>query len=113
MDKCPPDLYDVLGSLVIVAGVETIMYWPRGRLKERLAGRGKQFELKREGYLKKVLFDTLSRFSHVPRWRYIGYNPIHRPKSPFHPSATMRAIVGRALLSWVKLRVTSTQGQML
>jgi hypothetical protein len=47
MDKCPPDLYDVLGSLVIVAGVETIMYWPRGRLKEGLAGQGKQFELKR------------------------------------------------------------------
>jgi hypothetical protein len=47
MDKCPPDLYDVLGSLVIVAGVEIIMYWPRGRLKEGLAGQGKQFELKR------------------------------------------------------------------
>ena len=44
MDKCPPDLYDVLGSLVVVVGVETIMHWPRGRLKEELAGQSKQFE---------------------------------------------------------------------
>jgi hypothetical protein len=44
MDKCPPDLYDVLGSLVVVAGVETIMHWPRGRPKEELAGQIKQFE---------------------------------------------------------------------
>jgi hypothetical protein len=74
MDKCPPDLYDVLGSLVIVAGVETIMYWPRGRLKERLAGQGKQFELKRRVISKKVVFETdrnlssreLAASSHVP-----------------------------------------------
>ena len=44
MGKCPPDLYDVLGGLVVVAGVETIMHWPRGRLKEELAGQSKQFE---------------------------------------------------------------------
>jgi small multidrug resistance family-3 protein len=30
VDKRPPDLYDVLGGLVVVAGVGIIMYWPRG-----------------------------------------------------------------------------------
>jgi small multidrug resistance family-3 protein len=30
VDKRPPDLYDVLGGLVVVAGVGVIMYWPRG-----------------------------------------------------------------------------------
>jgi hypothetical protein len=34
------------------------MYWSRGRLKERLAGQGNQFELKRRVISKKVVFET-------------------------------------------------------
>ena len=30
VDKRTPDMYDVVGALVVVAGVGIIMYWPRG-----------------------------------------------------------------------------------
>jgi small multidrug resistance family-3 protein len=29
-DKIPPDIYDLIGSLVILIGVSIIYYWPRG-----------------------------------------------------------------------------------
>ncbi|MFQ6029758.1 MAG: YnfA family protein [Dehalococcoidia bacterium] len=30
VDKRQPDLYDVTGGLIVMAGVAIIMYWPRG-----------------------------------------------------------------------------------
>lgn len=29
-DKTPPDIYDLVGALIILIGVSIIYYWPRG-----------------------------------------------------------------------------------